>query len=336
MNAMFGYEAGELIGKHLTILNDATPEENVRIIVNIHTAIEKNGFWEGELHNIRKDGTAFDTRARITTISSPENVWLVSVQEDITQRMQYEKDLQISKERYRTLSLKLMQAQEEERRRIGSELHDEIGQLLTGLKLSIAELGRKPPERLQEALNLPQNLIDQTIEKLRILTHSLVPNILVDLGLGPALEWHFQQYERQTGIRIHWKRIGLNPPCPCSTDVRVAAYRIVQEALTNVARHAEVKEVNVETVMTDNILNLKIQDFGCGFSPAIVQASYDTIGLVGIRERVLALGGEIKIESKPDLGTRIEVILPCIKDSARSQGKTGKKETSTRSRERRI
>ena len=212
------------------------------------------------------------------------------------------------------LAARVVQAQEEERRRIARELHDEVGQLLTGAKLSqemlVADLPAEPAELRERALE-NVGLIDETMDVVRKLSLDLRPAALDELGLPAALEWHVERYQHQTGLQVTLRQELL--PRQLSDPLATAVYRIIQEALTNVARHASAESVVVEVACTGQSLCVQVTDDGCGFDVAAVLRAgpaEEHFGLMGLLERATLLGGEAHIESAPGQGTRIAVELP--------------------------
>ena len=206
-------------------------------------------------------------------------------------------------ERLAVLSRRLLQVQETERRRVARELHDEIGQHLTGINLILDQLERSPPTSQMAPLVEVHKLVSDLITRVRELSLDLRPAMLDDLGLLPALLWLFERVSRQTHIDIDFQHNGLDQRFP--QEVETAAYRIVQEALTNVARHAGVRRAQVHAAASDHILSVVIADQGKGFDAATELAAGATSGLSGMRERAALLGGQLRIESAPGAGTRV-------------------------------
>jgi signal transduction histidine kinase len=212
------------------------------------------------------------------------------------------------RERLQGLSRRLVEVQEAERRHLARELHDEIGQDLTGLKIALAIAARPPAERRGAALEDAGRLIDRLMTRVRDLSLDLRPTMLDDLGLLPALLWHFERYTTQTGIRVSFEHTGLGGHLP--PPVETAAYRIVQEALTNVARHAAVDEATVRLWAGPDLLNIQVIDRGTGFDPEATRAACGTGGLSGMGERASLLGGQLRVESRRGAGTRVAAELP--------------------------
>jgi PAS domain S-box-containing protein len=319
MNELFGYEKGELIGRHVSILNaEAMSDASVRQIVD---TLEKDGYWEGEVHNKRKDGTELITYATTTVIKDQEGkiTQFISTQHDITERVQAEqererllKQISLGRERLQTLSQRLLAVQEAERRAIALELHDRIGQDLTALKLLL-----QSAKRLRDIHPLRQRL-DQGIDSLthisgrvRDLSLDLRPSILDDIGLTAALRWYIDRQMQETEIRVeyHLKTLEHRP----EVSIETACFRVAQEALTNILRHAQATVVQVTLAVVEGSLRLVIQDDGVGFDPAeayALAAGGESLGILGMRERVELTGGELKIDSAPGRGTRLEVRFP--------------------------
>ncbi len=204
------------------------------------------------------------------------------------------------------LSRRLVQAQEEERRQIARELHDQTGQQLTVLSLLLdrALRAREPNTALlTEARKVVQELIGQV----RNLSLDLRPSMLDDLGLVPTLLWHFERFTRGTQIKIEFQH--FNMPASLPYEVSTSAYRIVQEALTNIARHAGVERACVRIWAQDNLLFVQVRDNGAGFK---TDSPVKTGGLTGMKERARFLGGELTVESEPGKGTTITAKIPIL------------------------
>ena len=214
-----------------------------------------------------------------------------------------------ARERTQVLSQRLVAIQEEERRNLARELHDEIGQILTGLKLILDMSLRLPPEEGQANVQEAQKLVGELMSKVRQISLDLRPGMLDDLGLLPALLWYLDRYTSQTKVQVNFTHSGLEgqrfPP-----ESETAAYRIVQEALTNVARHAQVKEVKVQLWADSDILCVEIEDHGKGFNPQAALEANESSGVAGMGERARLLGGGLTIESEIGTGTLITAHLP--------------------------
>jgi PAS domain S-box-containing protein len=213
------------------------------------------------------------------------------------------------REQLRVLSRRLLEAQEVERRRVARELHDQVGQLLTGLKLSLQMTGAGASPKQKPGMEEAEALVGELMARVRQLSLDLRPAMLDDLGLLPALLWHLQRYSQQTHVAVDFKHAGIEAH-RFSPEIETAAYRIVQEALTNVARHGGVAEATVRVWGDSEALTVQVEDRGAGFDEAELQANGKTSGLAGIRERVALLGGQITIEAAPGQGAHLTAVLP--------------------------
>jgi signal transduction histidine kinase len=207
----------------------------------------------------------------------------------------------------RQLSLRMVSLQEEERRKIALELHDQVGQMLTGLNLMIGQTLRSNTLSNQENLQEAQNVVTDLIIKVREMSLNLRPSMLDDLGLLPTLIWHFKRCQTQSNLEVDFRHSGLDVTLP--QDLAIAAYRIVQEALTNVMRYAGVNSVLVEIWTDQDWLHIRIEDKGQGFKVEELTTG-SSLGLHSMRERALLLGGKLSVESVPRQGTRVFAQLP--------------------------
>ncbi|MBI2831632.1 MAG: response regulator [Chloroflexi bacterium] len=235
---------------------------------------------------------------------------LIGLAMDITERKRAEDEL-------RAMSRRLVELQEKERRAIARELHDQTGQLLTALKIQLDRIAHSPPEKVSSFSEDAQALVNELMSQIRNMSLDLRPSMLDDLGLLPALLWHFERYTAQTHVRVDFKHSGLRERLPA--DVSTAAYRIVQEALTNVVRHSGVNEVSVQAWADHNALFVRIEDKGCGFDIETMPAS-SSGGVSGIRERARLLDGKVEITSAQGAGTCILAELPYSRDDDKQTG----------------
>lgn len=220
-------------------------------------------------------------------------------------------EVQGSRRQLQQLSHRLVEAQENERRAIARELHDEVGQILTGLKMNLEVVRRLPPTAVAANLAPAQSQLDELMTRVRNLSLDLRPAMLDDLGLLPALFWLFDRYTAQTKVWVNCKHVDIEGRY--APELETAIYRIVQEALTNVARHSHADEVAVLLWATPDSLWAQIEDQGAGFDPERVIAAGHSSGLAGMRERALLLGGQLTIESALGSGARITAELPLLK-----------------------
>ena len=210
------------------------------------------------------------------------------------------------------LSARLVDAQEDERRTLARELHDEVGQALTAIKMDVGVALRSTATdaRSRASLEEARSIAESTLQSVRDLSQLLHPSMLDDFGLPETLAAYLRSFSKRTGIKAQLALEGLGARLPA--DVEVCIYRIVQEALTNVARHSGALSCSVSIRRSDDAVSLVIEDTGRGFTGAAdrVIAAGRGLGLIGMRERAQALAGRFAIENRPEGGTRITVLLP--------------------------
>jgi signal transduction histidine kinase len=211
----------------------------------------------------------------------------------------------------RRLSHQVVRVQEHERRTISRELHDEVGQMLTGLRMELANLNgpalqndAENSKRLQEA----KQLTERTLQSVRDLAMLLRPSMLDDLGLSPAIHWQVKEFSRRSGLPVEVSIRGEVDALP--DDVRTCVYRVIQEALTNVARHARAKKIRLAVTRDDHSVTATVEDDGIGFDTTNIPLP--GVGLLGIHERVAELAGNVQISSSAGKGTRVFVQIPVL------------------------
>jgi PAS domain S-box-containing protein len=212
------------------------------------------------------------------------------------------------REYQKALTTRLVEIQETERRHIARELHDQIGQVLTGLQFMLESSKNQTSEAGLAKLNEAQETVSGLIEQIREMSLNLRPPMLDDIGLVPTLLWHFERYSKQTGIDVSFCHNGLTERL--LPDVETTVYRIVQEALTNIARYAQVTNAFVQLTLRENILGVEIIDHGIGFDASVDSSKWSTAGLAGMRERANMLGGYLVVKSSANGGTEILAMLP--------------------------
>jgi|GEM_PF-2915514 len=255
-----------------------------------------------------KDGS----RKQIEFSASKANKYLYVVANDITGKVKAEQDLKESHRQLRELSSYLENIREEERKHISREIHDELGQQLTLLKLDLMQMSKKlhPEEKeMIEKMQQADQLLAETMRSVRKIATQLRPSILDNLGLVSALEWQSREFEKNFGIHCVFESL-LNEP-QFSTKQSNALFRIYQEALTNIARHAGATRVDAVLSQEENQIVLEIRDDGKGFD-LNEMAHKKTLGLKGMKERALMIDGDFQIKSKPGKGTYILISIPIL------------------------
>jgi two-component system, NarL family, sensor histidine kinase UhpB len=261
---------------------------------------------------LRPDGQVREIEIAFAPLPDHGQTTLQMVVNDVTQRRREAADLQRSQRALRELSANAVEVREEERRRIARELHDELGQRLSALKIDLSNFataaGLAPDDTRLAGMTA---MIDDTLASVRRIASDLRPLMLDDLGLNAAIEWLARDASRRIGFAVH-ARLPLTEP-QVDQRVAIALYRMVQEALTNVARHAQAQsveiELGVETGTQGESLRLTVSDDGVGLSDTALQRP-NSFGLLGLRERAHMLGGEVHIGARRGGGTRLSVRLP--------------------------
>ena len=228
---------------------------------------------------------------------------------DISEERNAKEKLRKTSETMREFAAGIEAVREEERARVAREIHDELGQALTVTKLDLSWLQSKPPRNVRELRAKVRSMmqhVDNTIECMRKIVSELRPSILDDLGLIPAIEWQVKEFQKRTGIRT---RLRSNvEDADLTPDRSAAVFRVVQEALTNVMRHAKAKSVQVELRKEKGLLKISVSDDGQGIPDSAIR-DLKSLGIVGMRERIYRIGGKFKIYSTRGCGTRVEIVM---------------------------
>jgi len=303
-----GYSRGEIIGHNFKEF--VAPEHVKYVRDSFWKKLAQQGETTYEVDVIKKDGRRVPIEVSSRAIY--ENGILVGVQgmaRDITERKLAQDALQM-------FSHHLIEAQEEERRRIARELHDQIGQILTAVKMNLHAVQRfsQGPEA-RSYIKDNMEAVDEALRLVRDLSVELRPPILDDLGLTTALRWYVDRYTKRTGLNVD---VVVDLPDEnerFARELETACFRIAQEALTNVVRHAKATQVILRLTIDTNVLFLIVKDDGVGFDVERLRKRalrVATLGLVSMQERAHAAGGRIEIESAPASGTEIRFSLPLV------------------------
>ena len=259
---------------------------------------------------VRLDGRSVDVEIVGIPVMYGGEQAIQSVLRDMTARKEAEEALHDSRDRLRNLAARLQAAREEERAWIAREMHDELGQALTRVWMELYELIDKLPKNskaLRERAGSLVSLVDSTMETVRAMSWRLRPPILDDLGVEAAIEWQAQEFTSHSGLAV---RLELNlGERPLDTDRTTTVFRILQEALTNVARHAEASNVEIALTESKDVLVLDVRDDGKGIAKRDVTRA-TALGLIGMRERAGTLGGRVVIRRTDQGGTQVKLTLP--------------------------
>ena len=305
IEAILGYTQEEWLNDPVRWYQQIHPDDKDRWSVEAAELFLLGSPLKSLYRVISRDGRVvwFHCEAKMVRSHDGRPWFIHGVAFDISELKDAEQALKKKTDQLKTLSRRLMEVQELERRNIALELHDEIGQVLTGLKLTLDLSARLPASEAGESLGRARDLVNELMARVRKLSLDLRPAILDDLGLLPTLLWHIEHYTAQTSVKVNFKHSGLEKQ-RFAPEVETAAYRVVQEALTNVARHANINEATVRVWTRQDVLSIEVVDSGRGFDPDTVLGR-ETSGLTGMRERAMLAGGQLKLESSVGDGTRL-------------------------------
>jgi len=317
---IFGYTADELLGQRLDLLlPDRFTKPHQRYVEEFGKGPDVARMM-GERREIlgkRKDGSEFPAEASISKLVQPDDGQIVYtvILRDITDRKEKEDELRASREELRRLAAHIESVRDEESKRIAREVHDELGQSLTVLKMRLmsltGEIGARDPSLEHKLRELIDN-VSVTMETVRHIATQLRPSLLDSLGLEAAIRSHVEEFQQTTRIETVVDLEKLDPePDP---QLSIALFRMVQEALTNIARHSEASRVTIDLKRVRDpvpFLRLEVSDNGKGFN--IQKTRRNSLGLVGMKERAFNLGGDVSVQSQPGRGTKVIACIPLEK-----------------------
>jgi PAS domain S-box-containing protein len=307
---MLGYSESELIGQSVELL---VPEKVREGHVNhregyFHNPQNRPMGFGLDLQARKKDGTVFDVEISLSYIGKADETLAVAFMSDISKRKVDEQAIRQQREDLRSLAGRLMTAQDDERRRIARDLHDDLSQKLAYLAMDIGKLAGKPTsQEMLDSLRKLQRQAGDAAETVRYISHQLHPSILDDIGLEAALEQYCEEFEERSGIRTHF--LARDVPVLLSREVASSMYHIFQESLRNVSKHSKATEVFVTLEGSDGVLRLNVRDEGVGL-PAGPTRNSIGIGIMGMRERAHLVNGNVSIESLAGEGTEVNVTVP--------------------------
>jgi PAS domain S-box-containing protein len=302
---LLGYSREEL---QEMSLKDVLTEEEITIRPVQYEVLKTGKSTVKQRAMRKKDGTIVQTEVRSQQLPDGR---FVSVIRDLSDRIKAEEELKESYKAIRTLTDHLQKVREEERAHIAREIHDELGQQLTVLKMDVAWLNKKIDAADESPLKLKMkellSMLDGTVKTVRRISTELRPSLLDDMGLFAAMEWHLEDFSKRTGLKSSIVT-GIEPE-KLSEKIKTGLYRIFQESLTNVARHANATKIDVKAETNENNLVLCITDNGDGFDIAKIKST-KTLGILGMQERSAMMGGQYTITTAPGKGTTIVVSVP--------------------------
>jgi PAS domain S-box-containing protein len=308
--AMLGYSKAQAVGN---ISHELLRTEFPQPLTEIRAELRRSGHWEGDLVKTAADGRRIVVAGRwaLQWGKRDEAPRVLEINSDITERKRNEESLVLQREQLRALAERLQWVREEDRKQVARDLHDQIGQILTAIKMDMMWMTRHLPEseaevlaRLKESIQL----INDGVKAVRAICSGLRPGVLDDLGLAAAIEWQASEFAARNGI-----------PCQVSVppvdlhldgDRATATFRIFQECLTNIIRHAQAKSVRIALYQQEESILLIVEDDGIGFHESGFSNAFGSLGLLGMKERAQFCGGDVQISTSPGNGTTVTVRVP--------------------------
>jgi PAS domain S-box-containing protein len=307
---MFGYTKKQAAGK---TAHELLHTEFPRQFAEITEELIRVGHWEGDIVKTAKDGRRVVVAGRwaLQWGKRDQAPRVLVINSDITERKHTEETLLLQREQLRALAERLQWVREEDRKRVARDLHDQIGQILTAIKMDMVWMIRHLPKsetlvlnRLTESIQL----IDNGVKAVRTICSGLRPGILDDIGLAAAIEWEASEFAARNGVRC---QVSVPPvDLHLDGDRATATFRIFQECLTNVIRHAQATSVRIDLSQEDESILLVVEDDGIGFHESSISNTFGSLGLLGMKERAQFCGGNVEIASSPGKGTTVTVRVP--------------------------
>jgi len=308
--AMLGYTKAQAVGK---IAHELLCTEFPQPFTEIIAELMRAGHWEGDIVKTAKDGRRVVVAGRwaLQWGKRDQAPRVLVINSDITQRKHGEELLILQREQLRALAERLQWVREEDRKKVARDLHDQIGQILTAIKMDMTWIARHLPEsevKVLARLRESTDSINDGVKAVRAICSGLRPGVLDDLGLAAAIEWQASEFSSRNGV--HCKVSVPSVDLHLDGDRATATFRIFQECLTNVIRHAQAKSVRIDLCQGDENILLVVEDDGIGFHQSESSDVLGSLGLLGMKERAQFCGGDVHISSSPGRGTTVTVRVP--------------------------
>jgi PAS domain S-box-containing protein len=304
--SQYGYSKEEFLQLNVLDLRPKEEAERFRSTLNTNfRGVHYAGIWKHK----KKDGTVLFVDVITHDFVNDGQATRLVLANDVTEKYIADEKLKDSFKAIRELTEHLQNIREQERAHMAREIHDELGQLLTVLKMDVSWLNKRvttTDPAIREKFTELLDMLDTTVKTVRRIASELRPTLLDDLGLVAAIEWHLEEFEKRSGISKEFK--SSLTEVSIHDSMKIGLFRILQESLTNVARHSQAEKVNVGLDKNNGHIILKITDNGKGFDTN--RTTKKTLGLLGMKERTEMMGGEYHITSKPGEGTVVEVKVP--------------------------
>jgi PAS domain S-box-containing protein len=309
---ILGYSVDEIIGRHASDFVPPEDREQAKRRIEARKTAEWDHHDELQLRLQKKDGSEVWVHFSARPILNPSGAYqgALAMFSDINERKRAEVKLLESSIELESLSRRLLELQEAERRSLARELHDELGQILTAVNINLHATRNLAGGAAQSSLDESAAIVDRAIQQVRSMSLELRPSMLDDLGLDAALRWYIDRQAQRTGLWIH---LSLHLPERLPTELETACFRIVQEAISNTVRHARAKRMWVTIDRHGEAVEVVVQDDGVGFDVEAKRRRAGggaSVGLVAMEERVRLVGGQLHVESAPTKGAEIRIRIP--------------------------
>jgi len=310
--ALLGLPADEVTPSYDLWLSCVHPDDREAAQQHVETAVRERGALDIEYRVVWPDGTVrwINDAGRLLLNAQGEPTGMYGIQRDITRLKLGQLALRRSEQQLRDLGANREQLLEDERARVSREIHDELGQALAVLKLDLTWLQQEAlttDEQATKRVRHALQLIDQTVDAVHRIAAELRPAVLDHFGLAEAIQWQLSEFKKRTGIAVRVHGAQFVPPMASASTITV--FRILQEALTNVTRHAKASEVTVSLEAEGNVLTMTIRDDGRGFVQEEIENT-PSFGLIGMQERARSLGGAVRLEGVPGQGATVMLRMP--------------------------
>jgi two-component system sensor histidine kinase UhpB len=307
---IYGFERKDQNSPKRAFSEAVHPDDRARRSTAVDAALKGGPPYDVEFRIIRPDKSVrfVHSRGQLICDEAGKPVRMLGMTQDITERKRAAKELEEANHQLRFLSRRLFHLQEEERRHLARELHDEIGQALTAAKINLQTAMKESDGAKSMRIDEAAAILEKLLGQVRQISLDLRPSTLDDLGLIPALRSLLDQQGRRASVAVRLS--AKNMPENLDPEIQTTCFRIAQEAITNAVRHANATRIDVDLGRENGNFRLQVRDDGRGFDAESAQAQTVGLGLIGIKERATLVGGRAKIISTPNKGTTIEVSLP--------------------------
>lgn len=315
---IFGVKPQQFDATYEAFLSYVHPDDRKLVEKSVNKALYEGKTYSIDHRVIRPDGSEriVHEKAEVTYDASQKPLRMIGTVHDVTEQQKAEEEIRHNQQQLRSLTAQLQLTEERERRRIASDLHDSVGQILAFARREIVTLQKAAPEELATSLKEIGNQLNQAVEQTRTLSFDLSPSVLYDLGFEVAVEELIEKFAKERKIQCHFEN--SKDQKPLADSVKILLYRAIRELLINIAKHAKAKSVKISLARANNDIHVTVEDNGKGFDLSILdnrQGRPKGFGIFNIRERLAHIGGRFKIQSARGKGTKVTLVAPLQTDA---------------------